>query len=168
MQVQINPTVTSTVDHSEAGRLSQVGLCEFAKETRDCSRMMLTTVTLEMAVSVEVRSKMGKGRRLLQSSDCEHHGYAELLLPMHFEIGKLGEGERKHPEVKQDADGRIRPPESIDIQTTAVVFSVPARPIVADGPAREDSQESEDEPDDEVEDDRAPHEPLDSRTRKDG
>ena len=46
MQAQIMPTFISIVDHWDTGRLSQVGLLELAKWTRDCRRRMLTIVTL--------------------------------------------------------------------------------------------------------------------------
>jgi hypothetical protein len=48
MQAQIIPTLISTVDQTETGILSHVGLTDFAKRTRDWRRRILTTVTLSV------------------------------------------------------------------------------------------------------------------------
>jgi len=46
MHVQMMPTLISTVDHSETGKLSHVALLDFPKVTRAWRRITETTVTL--------------------------------------------------------------------------------------------------------------------------
>lgn len=109
----------------------------------------------------------GGGFGGLQGSHNEHHGYADLLLPVQLQVDELGYGEPQHPEIQQDADCGVCPAQSIDVQTLAFMFSVPSRPVEVNRFALEDREENEQYPEATVEDNSAPDDTFDSRPRKD-
>jgi hypothetical protein len=74
------------VDQLVTSQLSHVGFRELAKETSDCKRMTLTTVTLFGGQSSNLgQARPCHGKETMvdsQGADEEHDGHANLLLPV--------------------------------------------------------------------------------------
>lgn len=57
----------------------------------------------------------------LQSTDEEHHGHADLLLPMKVEISDLPHRDCNHPQIQGNTDGCVCPSDGITVETVSLL-----------------------------------------------
>ena len=92
----------------------------------------------------------------IQCADAEHEPNAHFLFPMQLQLDHLRHWEANHPEIQRDAHGGICPGQSVHVDASATVFSVPFLPVVGDGPALECPGKDKDDTVYNVENDRTP------------
>lgn len=81
----------------------------------------------------------------LQCTHAEHHSNTHFLLPVQIELQHLRHREANHPDIERDTCCCICPAQSVQINASSMVFSVPLIPIVIDWPALEYADKDKDD-----------------------
>lgn len=121
--------------------------------------MMLTMVTLNLFVSLaavlpnsaSLKRPRERRNQNLQSSNAEHQGDADLLLPVKVQLAQLREGNAQHEDIQGDAHGSVGPGHGADVDTLAAALAAPVGPVVADGAALKQRRDDEGHAKDDIE-----------------
>lgn len=105
------------------------------KSLIELSLRMETNVILQRILALINPTFPGSAGHNSQQCYSEHHTGPNLLSPSPVEPDDLRNGHRYYNNIKGNIDRCMGPSLDINIVATALVFSIPFSPGVADGPA---------------------------------